>query len=374
MATFEDAAAGWDIFRRARRTPPSRTQINAALMGRGRRPISERTYGHYEKLLRLGYSEYVSINRLDVRHANDSVFDLADRSRYLDRVTSNPGRVIIPRGSNILTLVGTIGRVSEGFATLRVPRSEEVLGVARSTKYKRGVLVFDQVGVERAVQVVEGIERGRFVDVLLEFRSLLETDLIFGESPFAQTASRLTVDLGADASLYRLIDTVHTTFDLFESVRGIVDISAASAVDEPPSSPVLRVRYLEFSNPFILVVYGAITVFLGVTYLVTKASDAVGKVQAVRHEGNAERRRQELHTLESKSMQLDNIKKAIELLPLLETINPSIEELLGVVIPLPGARTVGRLEALKDQAVEAVVELQATSDEPIQLIGEGEGQ
>ena len=92
----------------------------------------------------------------------------------------------------------------------------------------------------------------------------------------------------------------------------------------------------------------------------------------MRHEGNAERRRQELHTLESKSMQLDNIKKAIELLPLLETINPSIEEVLGVVIPTPGARTVGRLEALKDQAVEAVVELQATSDEPIQLIGEGE--
>ena len=134
MATFEDAAAGWEIFR-SRAGVVSRTQVNAALSARGRDPISDRTFGHYQKLHRLGYTEYVSINRLDIRHANDSVFDLADRSRYLDRAISNPGRVLIPRGTLLLTLEGTIGRVSEGFATLRVARTDEASNAAKSTKY-----------------------------------------------------------------------------------------------------------------------------------------------------------------------------------------------------------------------------------------------
>jgi hypothetical protein len=172
----------------------SRTQLNAALSSRGRDPISDRTFGHYHKLLRLGYTEYVSINRLDIRHANDSVFDLADRSRYLDRAISNPGRVLIPRGTLLLTLEGTIGKVSEGFATLRVTKTEE-----------------------------------------------------------------------------------------------------------------------------------------------------------------------------KQSMQLDNLKKAVELAPLLEALNPSILQVLGVEIPPPDSYTLRRLEALKDQAVEAAVELQASSTEPIAL-------
>jgi hypothetical protein len=366
MATFEDAAAGWEIFR-SRAGVVSRTQVNAALSARGRDPISDRTFGHYQKLHRLGYTEYVSINRLDIRHANDSVFDLADRSRYLDRAISNPGRVLIPRGTLLLTLEGTIGRVSEGFATLRVARTDEASNAAKSTKYDKAVLVFDQVGVERAVQIVEGVERGDFIDLLLEFRSLLETDILFGTSPFEQSASLLRVDLGTDASLYRLLGAVHTTFDLFESVRAIIDVSAASAVETPPSTPVLRVRHMEFSNPLELLVLGAVGVVVGVAHLVQRVADATAKVQEINHATKAERRLAELHPLEKQSMQLDNLKKAIELAPLLEALNPSISQVLGVEIPRPGSHTLTRLEALKDQAVEAAVELQASSNEPIAL-------
>jgi len=309
----------------------------------------------------------VSINRLDIRHANDSVFDLADRSRYLDRAISNPGRVLIPRGTLLLTLEGTIGRVSEGFATLRVARTDEASNAAKSTKYDKAVLVFDQVGVERAVQIVEGVERGDFIDLLLEFRSLLETDILFGTSPFEQSASLLRVDLGTDASLYRLLGAVHTTFDLFESVRAIIDVSAASAVETPPSTPVLRVRHMEFSNPLELLVLGAVGVVVGVAHLVQRVADATAKVQEINHATKAERRLAELHPLEKQSMQLDNLKKAIELAPLLEALNPSISQVLGVEIPRPGSHTLTRLEALKDQAVEAAVELQASSNEPIAL-------
>jgi hypothetical protein len=88
QATFSDAAAGWEIFRETE-GQASRDEINAALTDRGYNPISKRTVTHYRKLLRLGYTEYVSINRLDLRHSNESVFDVADRSRYRDRPYSN---------------------------------------------------------------------------------------------------------------------------------------------------------------------------------------------------------------------------------------------------------------------------------------------
>lgn len=77
MASFEDAAAGWETYR-DRDGAVTRSQLNQALRMRGFEPISNRTYAHYNKLLRLGYTEYVSINRLDIRHANDSLFDVTD--------------------------------------------------------------------------------------------------------------------------------------------------------------------------------------------------------------------------------------------------------------------------------------------------------
>ncbi len=177
MARFEDALTGWEIFL-GRSGEVSKNQLNAALSSRGREPISDRTYKHYSKLLRLGYSDYVSINRLDIRHANESIFDDGDRARYSDRETSSPGRLLLPRARDVLTLHGRIGRVSEGYATLRVQRSDDALEAARATKYDKGVLSFDEVGVERAVQVTEALDRGPQIDLVLAFRSLLETDLI----------------------------------------------------------------------------------------------------------------------------------------------------------------------------------------------------
>src|SRR5688500_7053391 len=118
MASFEDAALGWTIYR-DRGGNVSRTQVNQALRVMGREPISKRTYLHYGKLIRLGYYEYVSINRLDLRHSNESVFDLTDRSRYLDRELRSPGRLVLPTAGGVDTIAGTIGKVSEGFATLQ---------------------------------------------------------------------------------------------------------------------------------------------------------------------------------------------------------------------------------------------------------------
>jgi hypothetical protein len=223
MAGFEDALTGWEIFF-DRFGNVSKNQLNEALRSRGGQPISDRTYRHYSKLLRLGYSEYISINRLDIRHANDSIFDDGDRARYSDRQMSSPGHLLLPRSRDVVTLSGQIGRVSEGYATLRVERSNDALEAVRATKYDRGVLVFDEVGVERAVQVTEGLDRGPQVDLVLAFRSLLDTDLILPRSPLALTSTRVIVNLGPEASLSQVLTAIRTMFDLFESVRGLVDL------------------------------------------------------------------------------------------------------------------------------------------------------
>lgn len=373
MAQFEDAAIGWGIFR-GRRGSVSRSQLNQALRARGRKPISDRTYSHYQKLMRLGYTEYVSINRLDVRHANESIFDVSDRSRYLELSISDPGRLVVPRGQLMVELSGTIERVSEGFALLRVRRTAQAVEIAKATKYNKGVLVFEQVGVERAVRVVEGVSRGRAFSLLLEFRSLLETDLIVDESPFPQHSSRLEVDLGPDASLYRIIQTVHTTFDLLESMRGFVQVAAASAADSFPPTPTFRVRRLEFSNPLEAIIVGAVVVIGGVAYILDRvsrsvgsAADAVSKVDAVGRDRRAEQRAAELHDAQLKSLQLDNIKKALEVRELLEEVGPGLSEVMGVEIPALSDASEARLEALKDQAVEAAAELSTTTAEPIVL-------
>jgi len=370
MARFEDALTGWEIFR-DRSGEVSKNQINAALRSRGREPISDRTYTHYSKLLVLGYSDYVPINRLDIRHANESIFDDGDRARYSDREISSPGRLLLPRASDVLTLNGQIGRVSEGYATLRVERSNDALEAARATKYDKGILTFDEVGVERAVQVTEALDRGPQINLVLAFRSLLETDHILPESPLGLTSTRVVINLGPAASLAQVLGTIRTTFDLFESVRGLVDITMTTALGATaPPTPTPRVRHLEFANPLEVILVGGMAIAGAVGYVVTQisnavssAADAASKVQAVGHERNDEQRRAERHQLAMRSLQLDNLKKRVELSEMLERIQGEIPEIAGVEISdlPPGQRA--RAEGFKDQAVEAAMELVLNSRE-----------
>ncbi len=374
MARFEDALTGWEIFL-DRSGAVSRSQLNAALRSRGREPISERTYRHYSKLLRLGYSDYLSINRLDIRHANESIFDDSDRARYSDREVSSPGRLLLPRARDVLTLSGQIGRVSEGYATLRVQRSDGAVEAARATKYDRGVLTFDEVDVERAVQVTEALDRGPQIDLVLAFRSLLETDLVLPQSPLALTSTRVNLNLGPEASLSEVLSAMRRTFDLFESVRGLVDISLTAALGEAaPPTPTPRVQRLEFANPLEVVLLGGVAIAGTVAYMVRRISSAVAsaaeaasKVQAVGHEQNEEHRRDERHKLEMQSLQLDNLKKAVELSDVMERIQPAIREIAGVQIPgLPPGQQ-ARAEGLKDQAVEAATELVLNSKQEVTI-------
>jgi len=373
MASFKDAAAGWEIYRDWQ-DPITRTELNQILWAQGFKPISNRTFKHYNKLLQLGYTDYVSINRLDIRHANNSVFDLSDRSRYQDRSLNYDGLLVLPIADKLVTLPGKIGKVSEGFAMLRVPNTSEAMKASNATKYNKGILVFEEVDLERAVRVVEGIGRGTKLDLLLEFRNLLETDLVFPASPFPLATSRLTMDLGPEVSFYRILGVVHVTFDLFESIRGFVDLLTVSASERPPTNPALRVKQMQFANPLEVVFVSAVMVVYGVTFILERVARAIGsvvdtasKVQALGREKNAERRREELHQTEIKSLQLEYVKKEIKIGSICEELNPHFTEATGMEIPKLTSKSEQHLKELKNQAVEAAAELELASNKKVAL-------
>src|SRR5690606_391036 len=167
----------------------------------------------------------------------------------------------------------------------------------------------------------------------------------------------------------RVLSTVRTTFDLFESVRGLVDLSLTNALGEAaPPTPTPRVQRLHFANPLEIVLVGGLAIATVVGLVVERVSGAAAsaaqaalQLQAVNQVRNEERRREERHRLEMKALQLDNLKKAIELSELLDRINPAIREIAGVEIPQLPPGTEARAEGLKDQAVEAATELSLDS-------------
>jgi hypothetical protein len=132
-----------------------------------------------------------------------------------------------------------------------------------------------------------------------------------------------------------------------------------------------------FDNPLELILLGGISIAGTVGYIVKRissavasAADAASRVQAVGHERNEEQRRDERHNLEMKSLQLDNLKKAVEVSDLLERINPTIRDIAGVEIPELSAGQQVRAEGLKDQAVEAASELVLESRDEVTISDE----
>lgn len=373
MADFGDAAAGWEIFR-PRGGEIGRQQLNIALENLGHNPVSPRTYRHYQKLLRMGFREYVSINRLDIRYANDSVFDVSDRSRYLEVELSSPARLVIPQASSVVSIDGFVRRISEGFAVMRVAVSDDALRTARAQKHNRGVLVFLQAGIERAVRVIESEPTSDgALDLVLEFRSLLETDLLVPETLYASTGATFALDLGPSTSLFTMLSSMHAAFDLLESVRAFVQV-ASSREGKTAVVPPYRVRSVDYSNPLVFLLGGPVLVFGGVLWIinrvtgsVSKGADVTSKVQAIRHESSAERRRDEIHDLNVRSMKLDNLKKGIEVGQMLDALEPGLREIVGSELAAISPSGQARLEALKDQAVDAAAELELSSREPLQF-------
>lgn len=104
-AQFVDALKGYEYFMQVR-GKASLDNINEFLESINRKSIHQRTYEHYQKLLKRGFTSYVPINQFDVYQTLDKLQVASDRRRYtrevvdidikfsLDKYTWIPAKII----------------------------------------------------------------------------------------------------------------------------------------------------------------------------------------------------------------------------------------------------------------------------------------
>lgn len=80
-AQFVDALKGYEYFL-SMRGNANRLEVNQHLSSIDRKPIAERTFTHYGKLLENGFRSYVPINKFDVFQSLGKLQVVADRRRY----------------------------------------------------------------------------------------------------------------------------------------------------------------------------------------------------------------------------------------------------------------------------------------------------
>lgn len=373
MAKYEDSAAGWHIYRQ-HGGEIALEELNQLLQARGFRPVAKRSMAHYRKLQRLGYEEYVSMNRLDIKHASDAVFDITDRSRYEDQETAIEANLYLPTAQQfeVLEIEGILTRMSEGFATLRMAEpTDKAIRATRSSKYNRGVLRFTATGFERAVQVAEAIEFEGSVEILLTFRSLLSADMLFPERVGAVSRSRLTVELSDDPTLHAVVTAIHRSFDLFESLRGFVEtVLTEIPEDQRPILPAPRVERLSTGSPLVQDLIGDPVVWILVGFIVKwvlarikDTTEIDGNLQQIRIRDDQNERAEERHRVEVKAMQLSSLKAELEIRSLLRSVEKELLDKYGIELDRISQTKEDRLESLKDQAIEAAAELASESSD-----------
>src|SRR5690625_4395429 len=134
-ATFDDAKAGWEILRAAGFTL-DRVEVNARLKSQGFKPISARTFAHYNKLRRYGYASYIPINQLDVKTLRDPLFDQAVRGRYPVYQDALEVHILGSRAGEDFEIRGETVVFSSAFLRLRVD-DPEALELVSGVRFRR---------------------------------------------------------------------------------------------------------------------------------------------------------------------------------------------------------------------------------------------
>lgn len=80
-ALFVDALKGYEYYL-SQRGKINLDQINEYLLHNGRNPVAQRTYLHYQKLLKSGFRSYIPINKFDVFESIGRIQIAADRRHY----------------------------------------------------------------------------------------------------------------------------------------------------------------------------------------------------------------------------------------------------------------------------------------------------
>lgn len=219
-ARFDDAQAGWEIFRQAGFSL-TRDELNVRLEEGGYMPISVRTFAHYEKLRRYGYERYVPINQLDVKSLKDPLWDKAVRGRY--PVYGEPVEAVVkvaqPAGDTVLH--GTTEELSPAYVSLRVEGPEDVAQLAR-TRFQRQIrsrrvqIAFPVTGDEFAAIVEKVAVEEDHAQLVLRFVSLAPVESLTGRTLLSTDVLHVRIEPSDAAPMFS--ETVRKLYWLFQVV------------------------------------------------------------------------------------------------------------------------------------------------------------
>jgi hypothetical protein len=121
---------------------------------------------------------------------------------------------------------------------------------------------------------------------------------------------------------------------------------------------------MEVSNPFVLDLIGSPFVWVLVPLVIGHVAKHVrqvigirGDLQEIAMAEEQNERERELHEVMMESLQLDNVKKRLEVAQLVEAVEPRMRDELGLRVRSLADSSKNRLEILKDQAVDAAAEV-----------------
>lgn len=264
MASTDDAAAGWEIYRNSGFSL-TRDEVNDRLVRAGFAPVSPRTYDHYRRLQRRGFRRYVTINRLDTMTVPDPFKDESIRSRYAFERADVPTQLVLMLGSQQVEVLGTADALSD-FGTEVVVRDADQMSALRQMVPPPGTPVTvnflrPATTVYGTVDFVSAIEPSE-VRIGIVFRRLTPVYELTGGEALPTSDYRFLIGQdGASQPLDRVSQDVYWLLQAVEASRGVINVLLRAITDDVVSPPP-SVERLVIASPMDAVLRVSIEVYL----------------------------------------------------------------------------------------------------------------
>ena len=247
-ASPEDTRAGFEIYR-SMQPPVDRALLNDRLAAAGYGPVSKRTFDHYGKLVRAGYSRYIAINRFDVARASRAYENASAMARYRYLDTNVGVRVVFAGSHQMFEAVGRATLVSDPGAVIEFSAVEMVQGIRALGPRVGDALSVHFLDTGRAIN-------GRLADVAVtaqrctvevDFATLNSVSELGLLAPMESEAIRfvLRADTDEDHTADLVGRRIYYFLELLEGARSLANrasIEGGSGYTEPPILRQLRVE------------------------------------------------------------------------------------------------------------------------------------
>jgi hypothetical protein len=241
-AQFVDSLKGYEFFLR-NRGKVSLDDLNIYLKSINGRLIHQRTYKHYEKLLRRGFSSYVPINQFDVSRTLGKLQFASDRREYSRKVSHLTAKISKDGEIWILVIIRDKSLVGFGIETInevqlepnnplivRIENYRDIPVIMVWKHYENGLL---RIGV-RALQFIQTYK-------------ISKAEILISRPTGLLTVKKISGTFLSWKELYRILEKINELIggssELLNEVAKIIEIKEFKIIQPDVSS-------ISFDSPF----------------------------------------------------------------------------------------------------------------------------